>query len=226
MEDDQNTADSTTQMLACFAGVTAHLEELEGRLTALPSSARSPETLKQAREAFFCLRLAMTFYVEANQAIRAGAWFAAATVAAAALESILLAKCFLQQAEIKALPKWKAVKKSQRDDFGLFVRGLDLGKLLDIASQLSWFPSNGVPTTFLVAMEPYWEVTTKEEFLALFNSHENVGHVCATHLREYRNLVHPSVCLKEGQQPTPETGITATFMFMIAVSSLSGGTIS
>jgi len=38
----------------------------------------------------------------------------------------------------------------------------------------------------------------------------HVGLVCSKHLREYRNLLHPAVCLREGRQHSTNARMTAT----------------
>ena len=174
------------------------------------------------KEGIFCFELALTFYEEANLAVQAGAWFAAASIASSALESVLLSKCFFQEAEIRALPKFQGLKRSHKADFGLLARSLDLGKLLEIANELSWFPDGGVPKTFTSYLAGRLDAATLSGLLELFEGNLNVGRTCATHVREYRNLLHPAVCLKEGRQPSKEAGLTATFLFMIAFTSLAG----
>jgi len=47
------------------------------------------------KDAIACSELARTFYEEANRGVQAHIWFAAAAVAAAALEAMLLAKMFM-----------------------------------------------------------------------------------------------------------------------------------
>jgi hypothetical protein len=114
------------------------------------------------------------------------------------------------------------LKRSHRADFGLFARSLDLGKLLEIANGLSWFPNDGVPKTFMNYLAGGLDEATLSGLLGLFEGNLNVGRTCAAHVREYRNLLHPAVCLKEGRQPSRDAGLTATFLFMIAFTSLAG----
>ncbi len=170
----------------------------------------------------FCFDLALTFYEEANLALQAGAWFAATPIASSALEAVLLSKCFFQEADVKALLKFQSLKRSHKGDFGLFARSLDLGKLLEIANELSWFPDGGVPKVLTSHLAGYLDEGTISALLAFFDGYKNVGHICAHHVREYRNLLHPAVCPRTGRQPSKDVGLTAAFLFMVAFTSVAG----
>jgi hypothetical protein len=204
-----------------FNKLRQHLDGLADSLeTSRSNTPDGDGKYKQMQDWIFCMKLAMTFYEEANHAVQAGTWFSATAISASALEAMLLAKCFLQMDRIKSLPKWANLKRSHKADFGLLMRSMDLSKLLDIAELLSWFPSTGIPDVFLETMRPYLNAQTEADLTALFASTPNVGLVCSKHLREYRNLLHPAVCLKEGRQPSPNAGMTATFLFLIAITAL------
>jgi hypothetical protein len=217
---------NTRKMAEIFAPLRTQIEYLRvkfGALETLSETIPIDELIGIAEDALFCLELGLTLFEEANVAVQAGAWFAAATVAAAALEALLLALCFFHKDQIKQLPKWRCLKKSQRTDFRVFARSLDLGKLLEIAQELSWFPAGGVPKNLWGTLAPFWDELASINFLALFGGSSNIGQACANHLREYRNLIHPAVCLKQQKRLSKEVGMTATFLFMIAISSLSEG---
>ena len=212
---------NTELMLESFATVRSTISEWRTLLNNMEQLGSDSETIQCFREGIFCFELGMTYYTEANLAIQAEAWFAGSAVAAAALEAVLMAKCLFDPDKVRALPKWKTIKKSYRDNFGLFVRSLDLGKLLEIAEPLGWFPEGGLPTGF----ETRFSISVGEpaiQFLReIFRDERNVGEVCAAHVREYRNLLHPAVCLKEARQPSKETGLMATLLFLIAFSALA-----
>jgi len=135
------------------------------------------------------------------------------SIASSALESLLLGKCFFHEAEIRALPKFERLKKNHKGDFGLFARSLDLGKLLEIANDLSWFPGGGLPRTLTSHLACYLGEGTIGELVELFKAYPNVGLICAQQVREYRNLLHPAVCLKSGRRPSKDAGLTAAFLF-------------
>jgi hypothetical protein len=80
----------------------------------------------------------------------------------------------------------------------------------------------GIPKTFTSYLAGYLDESTLSGLIGLFEGNPNVGRTCADHVREYRNLLHPAVCLKEGRQPSKDAGLTAAFLFMIAFSSLAG----
>lgn len=212
------TKDFQDQLASFRSALSGMNALLEGLRTGSPDDA----TISSFTDGILCFQLALTFFEEANLTIQVGAWFAAAAVASSALESMLLCKCFLQEAEVRRLPTFQTLKRKYRQDFGLFARSLDLGKLLEIADELSWFPDGGIPKTFSDFLAGHLDAGSLAAFLGLFEGDPNVGRTCARHLREYRNLLHPAVCLKENQQPSKVAGMTATFLFMIAVLSLSG----
>jgi hypothetical protein len=169
----------------------------------------------------FCLRTFMTYYAEAHKAVQANAWFAASAISGAALEAMLLYRCLLRPNDIKALPRWNALRKNHKDDFQVFIRLMDLGKLLEIAEQLSWFPSGDrLPRLFSLAFATHASETMMDAIQDLFSGTQNIGQACAQHVRNHRNLLHPAVCLKQAAEPSVEAGMTATLMFLIACSAL------
>jgi hypothetical protein len=211
----------TEMMQEQFKHLREHLEGLSASLRTLQKSQPDEkDRLEHIQDWIFCMNLAMTLYTEANQAVQTGTWFAATGVSASALEAVLLARCFLEEEKIKALPKWSTLKRSHRGNFGLFMRSMDLGKLLEIADSLSWFPPDGFPETFVQWIRPYADDRTVAELTQLFATTPKVGQACANHLRDARNLLHPAVCLREGRQPSTNVGISATFLFLIAFSAL------
>jgi hypothetical protein len=218
----QQAGTETRIMQDQFAFHRRLLAQMKSMLDTLEAgSARSDQRIAGLKEGIFCFELALTFFEEANLALQAGACFAAASIASSALESVLLSKCFFQEEEIKALPKFQKLKRSYRADFGLFARSMDLGKLLEIANELSWFPDGGVPKIVTSYMAAHLDEPTLVQLVGIFDGITNVGRSCANHVREYRNLLHPAVCLKEGRQPSRESGLSAAFLFMIAFSSLA-----
>jgi hypothetical protein len=119
-----------------FAIFRKLLVEMSSVLSGLETSGPGTDPrIAGFKDGIFCFEVALTFYEEANLAVQAGAWFAAASIASSALESVLLSKCFFQEAEIRALPKFQKLKRSHKEDFGLFARSLDLGKLLESKRQ-------------------------------------------------------------------------------------------
>ena len=172
----------------------------------------------------FCLELAMVFCEEANQALQAGAWFAASSIASSALESMLLSKCLLEEDKVRALPRFETLRQSHKGDFRQFSRSLDLGKLLGIATELSWFSdSAGLPQTMTSYLAQFLEKAPLDEVMRPFEGRTNLAQDCADCVRKYRNLLHPAVCLKEGRQPSKGDAMAAPFLFLIALLSLSKG---
>ncbi len=204
-----------------FAIFRKLLVDMNGVLDGLLAGpAKGDPRIASFKDGVFCFELALTFYEEANLALQARAWFAAAAIASSALESVLLSRCFFQEEEIRALPKFQKLKRGYREDFGLFARSLDLGKLLEIANELSWFPTGGVPKTLTSYLARHLDEGTLSNLIGVFEGNPNVGRTCADHVREYRNLLHPAVCLKEGRQPSKDAGQTATLLFIVAFASL------
>jgi hypothetical protein len=170
-----------------------------------------------------CLELAITFHEEANRAVQAEAWFAASAVAGAALEALLLTKMFMSTNAVGKLASFKKLLDNHRGDFGSFARGeMNLGKLLDVAEELSWYPAGGVPAFLTEMMAQHVEQETLTALTGVFKDHPSAGLTSAHMLRQYRNLLHPAVCLKLDVHPTKETGIRATFFCLVAFAAISG----
>ena len=204
-----------------FAGIRDVLLKMNGVLNAPQAAGTDPRTIASFKDGVFCFELAMTFYEEANNALQAGAWFAAASIGSSALESVLMSKCFFQEAEVRAIPTFQKLQPKHKGDFGLFARSLALGKLLEIADELAWFPGGGIPKTLVIIFGHYLDEGTLAGLDRIFEASPNVGQVCAKYVRERRNLLHPAVCLKEGRQPSKDVGMTATLLFLIAFVSLA-----
>jgi hypothetical protein len=162
------------------------------------------------------------YYEEANRAVRAELWFAAAAVAAAALEAMLLAKMFMNTDKVAQLASFKKLLSKRQGDFGSFARKeMDLGKLLDMAKELAWFRPGGVPSFLTDALARYVDEDTLKALLVIFDDCPSAGYTSADLLRKYRNLLHPAYCLKQEIYPTKDTGIRATFFCLVAYASLS-----
>ena len=204
--------------------LSAAAEEFQALGNQFPPQLRLQTGFVYIQDAFFCMQLAIDFYRDANRALQAEAWFSATIAAGSALESILLAKCLMQKEDVMRLPKWLQLKKSHRDDFAKFVRSLDLGKLLEIAKELAWLNTEGLPRVFIEAISPYLDESSKAELMQTVGNEPDFGQTCANRFREYRNMLHPAVCLREGFKPTKESCTVATFLFLIAFSSLAQAT--
>ena len=215
---DKDELGGTEQMTEVFESMGRICSQIEKHLDDLPASVVKSSLM---RESIFCLRLGMTYYAEANRAVQVQAWFAATAIGAAALEAILLSKCLMQKQAVEAIPKFRNLKSKKTRDFRHFAEGLDLGKLLEIAIELSWFPDGGFPSSFRDVLAKHLKVDEMKCLDDLFAGEENVGKLCAVELRKYRNLLHPSVCLREERQPSSEAGLTGTFLLLAAVSALS-----
>ncbi len=210
-------------MLKAFAAMTGQIASLKSLLDTLPPEFRESEQAACLQDMLLCGQLSLTLYAEANKAVQAGAWFAATVVAASALEATLLVKCLVHQAEVSSLPKCASLMKAHKGNFRAFARSMDLGKLLEIADQLSWFHRNGVPDSFVAVVQQHLDEQSMKGLLDIFRDQPDIGKLCSTHFRHYRNMVHPAVCLKTEQQPTEEGCQTATLLFLIAFSALGEG---
>jgi len=221
MNEEPRTANELMQEQ--FALFRRSLDELRGILDRLQMGpASSDPRVTSFKDGIFCLELALIFYEEANRAVQAEAWFAASSIASSALESVLLSKCFFEEDQIRKLPKFAQLKKNHKGDFGQFARAQDLGKLLEIAAEVSWFPdSAGLPQIMTSILSSHLEEGLLSDLILQFQGITDVGRACADHVRKYRNLLHPAVCLKEGQQPSREGAIAITFLFMIAFLSVA-----
>lgn len=177
--------------------------------------------LSNMKDGLACCGLAFTFYEEANRAVQAEVWFAAAAVAAAALEAMLLAQMFTHTDDVARLVSFKKLLDKHKGDFGSFARQeMDLGKLLSMAKQLAWFRPGGVPSLLIKMLAQYVDQETLTVLTAVFEDSPNAGYTSADLLRQYRNLLHPAYCLKQEIRPTNDMGIRATFFCLVAYASL------
>jgi hypothetical protein len=194
--------------------------EYRNLLNMLPSDHPNMANLK---DALTCCELALTFYEEANRAIQAEIWFAAAAVAAAALEAMLLAKMFMSTDNVAKMAPFKKSLDRHKGDFGTFAREeMNLGKLLDMAKELSWFRPGGVPALLIALFEQHVDQDTLTALTGVLNDSPSAGYVSADLLRQYRNLLHPASCLRQEIHPTKDVGIRATFFCVVAFASIAG----
>ena len=209
MEDEDHYTANSRRLLEGARGALAELE------------IDHPEAAN-IRDALSCCELAITFHQEANRAVQAEVWFAAASVAAAALEAMLLAKMFMDTDKVAQLPSFKKLISKHNGDFGSFARKeMDLGRLLEIAKELAWFCPGGVPTWLAELLAKHVDQDILPRLIALFENSSSAGYTSAVTLRQYRNLLHPAYCLKQEFQPTKETGVRATFFSLVAYAALT-----
>jgi hypothetical protein len=214
--DDQAQTDFTAEFSTAARSALAAYRNL---LDMLPSG---HPNLANMKDGLACCELAFTFYEEANRAVQAEVWFAAAAVAAAALEAMLLAKMFTNTDEVAQLASFKKLLDKHQGDFGRFARKeMDLGKLLDMAKELAWFRPGGVPSLLTKMLAQYVDQDTLTALAVIFKDSPTAGYTSADLLRQYRNLLHPAYCLKQDIHPTKDTGIRATFFCLAAYASLS-----
>jgi hypothetical protein len=203
-----------------FSTVTRNmLAAYRNLLDMLPSDHRNVANLK---DGLASCELAFMFYEEANRAVQAEVWFAAAAVAAAALEAMLLAKMFTNTDEVAQLASFKTLLDKHQGDFGSFARKeMDLRRLLKVAKELAWFRPGGVPSLLINMLAQHVNQDTLTALTLIFRDSPSAGYASADLLRQYRNLLHPAYCLKQGIHPTEDTGIRATFFCLVAFSSLN-----
>ena len=214
--DDQAQTDFTAEFPTAARSALAAYRNL---LDMLPSDHPNVANMK---DGLACCELALTFYEEANRAVQAGVWFAAAAVAAAALEAMLLAKMFTNTDEVAQLASFKKLLDKHQGNFGSFARKeMDLGKLLDMAKELAWFRPGGVPSLLTKMLAQYVDQDTLTALTVIFKDSPSAGYTSADLLRQYRNLLHPAFCLKQDVHPTKDTGTRATFFCLVAYASLS-----
>lgn len=112
--DDQAKTDFTAEFSTAARSALAAYHNL---LDMLPND---DPNVRNIKDGLTCCELALTFYEEANRAVKAQVWFAAAAVAAAALEGMLLAKMFMNTEKVAQLAQFKRLLDKHRGDFGEF----------------------------------------------------------------------------------------------------------
>lgn len=212
---------ATQLMEKAFGEIDRVTEEAAKQLdAALDAGVITQDFADLEQDRLIASSIGLRFYSEANRSLQAGAYFAAVAIAASSLEAVLLARCISEREKVKLLPKWHQIKKKYKENFRLFVHSLDLGKLLEIASLLGWFPK-GMPKQFESVMTLFGNEELSEFIESLFIGSMDIGEVCAKHVKEYRNLLHPAVCLKERHFPSEEAGKLGVLLHMIALTSLT-----
>src|SRR5580658_5941971 len=99
--DDQSQTNFTAELLTAARSALSAFRNL---MDMIP---RDDPKVANLRDGFACCELAFTFYDEANRAVQAKVWFAAAAVAAAALEAMLLAKMFTNTDAVAQLASFR-----------------------------------------------------------------------------------------------------------------------
>lgn len=173
------------------------------------------------KDGLTCCELAFKYYEEASRAIQAEVWFAAAAVAAAALEAMLLGRMFTDSDNVLKLASFKKLLDNHKGNLGSFARKeMDLGRLIEMAKILGWFRPGGIPPFLIEMMASHVGRETLLTLAEVFKDSSNAGLTSANLLRQYRNLLHPASCLRQEIQPTKDVGIRATFFCLVAYASL------
>jgi hypothetical protein len=207
-----------TDSMAEFSGAArTAIAAYRNLLDKLPSDHPNVANMK---DGLACWELGLEFYGEANRAVQAEVWFAAAAVAAAALEAMLLAKMFASTEAVAQLASFKKLIERHHGDFGSFPKRDGSGET----------PRNGqracmVPTrrrsNFLTKMLSYYiDQDALTTLTGMFTGSPSAGYTSADLLRQYRSLLHPAYCLRQDICPTRDTGIRATFFCLVAYASL------
>lgn len=218
---EEKDSSGTQILLAEFEKLDELRLEHERMLVKFETEGVPIENIRLLKDGFLSIRIGMVYYAEANRCVQAQAWFAATTVGVAALEAILLAQCLMQAEKVKALEKFRALKLGKNRDFSHFARQLDLGKLLEIADKLKWFPEGAFPVRLRTLMGRHLSDEELRVLLEPFEGRTDIGEICAQELKEVRNLIHPAVCLKQDRTPSAAIGMSGTFLLMTLLSLLS-----
>src|ERR1035441_7992742 len=214
--DDQAQTDFTAEFSTAARSALAAYRNL---LDMLPSDHPNVANMK---DGLACCELALTFYEEANRAVQAGVWFAAAAGAGSALAAGVLGAIVTRTDEAAQLASFKKLLDKHQGDFGSFARKeMDLGKLLGMAKELAWFRPGGVPSLLTKMLAQYVDQDTLTALTVIFKDSPSAGYTSADLLRQYRNLLQPAYCLKQDIHPTKDTGTRATFFCLVAYASLS-----
>ena len=163
-----------TQFVEKFStDMRSAVAEYRNLLGMLPSDHPNVASLK---DALSCCELALTFYEEATHAVQAETCFAAAAVGAAALEAMLLAKMFMSTDKVAQMARFRKSLDRHKGDFGAFAREeMNLGKLLEMAKELSWFRPGGVPGILAALFEQRIDPDTLTALTHVLNEGPSAG---------------------------------------------------
>jgi hypothetical protein len=176
-----------------------------------------PVSARRAGEAKLTIaltKLASLYFGQTLKGFEGEAWFAASLTGMATMETVLLMACISEKATVVTTKAWTSFHKKRKMSFRDRLMHVDMPKLLEIATELKWFPTDNEYHTIL---ENYgeWPEGLKEfpEFL------DTPAAMVANSL-DIRNLVHPARCLREEVQLDDRMGMLALGSFYMSLLGL------
>jgi hypothetical protein len=181
------------------------------------------------REFHFAQRLGVLTEFYQREAIRcfeAEALFAASILTASALESLLMQFCLTDKAKVVESTVWIALPKSKVKPFleTLQSKPVTLGFLLNLAKDMSWFPSGAISDQFRSKIVEEFGETNRQEALSFvddFSSADELFQLMTDLAKDGRNLIHPAVCIREGLELASSTG-KQNVVFLVIVLAFLG----
>ena len=193
------------------------LSSLVEQMSSIPHVKQAAAEIKVGIDS---LKLAMFYLGEAGRCISVQAYFSAAVAGAAALESMLLAKCAMSKEQVINLPGFMRLPRSATRDYAVFLCSQDLGKLLAIAEKLGWLSVIGVPVIFERLLLDLLEPSAADGMKELILRMGNIGEQAAKYGKLYRDRLHPAKCVREGVDPEQDLGLAGVAFIMLAFSAL------
>jgi hypothetical protein len=151
-------------------------------------------------------RLTIFYAEEADKCRSAGAWFAACTMVASAIEGVLALFCILAKDEVENSQSYSMLIKGG-GSYEDRVLNATFEKLIRVASELEWVPSDAVDPEILQASRQDFPQVLRNLFPALSFEEKakkirafeaEPGMEMLRMLQYLRNLVHPPRCRRLG----------------------------
>jgi hypothetical protein len=168
----------------------------------------------EAKLTIALIKLARQYFDQTIKCTEAQAWFAASLAGMATMETVLLMACISEKATVVTTKAWTSFHKKRKVPFRDRLMHVDMGKLLEIATELKWFPTDTGYHTFL---ESYGEWPEElEEFTEVLDTPASM----IAKSVDICNLVHPARCLREELQIDDRTGMLALGFFYMSLLGL------
>jgi hypothetical protein len=147
------------------------------------------------------------------------ALFAANVMGAAFLETFLLWRCLGDDKRVCSTKAWQSSHKGKRLPFLKKLSKMDLGTLLSIGKELSWFSTSAeISPFFRMNLETHFGQSVADVVCKYVPPD---GHSSAILSHDLRNRLHPGKLIREEFEFSDSSGAFASFCLLLAFTSMT-----